>query len=279
LPGFTRQMAGDRDQSVADVFISYAAEDRRHAQSLAEVLTSQGHSVWWYRTMVPGDRFDEVIDTALKTSQAVVVLWSQASVQSAWVRDEASWARDHRRLIPAKVQRVEPPLGFRGIQTADLADWTGNPDAVKVAPLTQALERFQSSPAAVPGKDAIGTTSRREDTTQLRVASSAGSSWRAVKRRRKTRERAVELFLDSGTVLVEYRSRTVTSYTLHLNGRLAQSENWGYVLQRHEEDIDDGGTKRTLLVEADTRGVVDSIYKFRLTSMGRFFTPKDLTEH
>ena len=46
---------------MADVFISYAREDRAKAQQLAKVLEEKGWSVWWDPEISPGKTPDEVI--------------------------------------------------------------------------------------------------------------------------------------------------------------------------------------------------------------------------
>ena len=46
------------------------------------------------------------IDQALKHAEAVVVLWSEASLGSAWVQDEAAEGRDSDRLVPAMIDPV-----------------------------------------------------------------------------------------------------------------------------------------------------------------------------
>jgi len=111
-----------------DVFISYAKQDREHAATLAAALESHGWTVWWDRQIPPGRTFDEVIEAALTAARCVLVLWSEASVESRWVRAEASAAAERGILIPVFVESVEPPLEFRNIQAADLTDWSGNAD-------------------------------------------------------------------------------------------------------------------------------------------------------
>ena len=76
------------------VFLSYARDDVDAARQLAADLGQSGHDVWWDRHLHGGSRFDQEIEEALKKAQAVVVLWSAASVNSAWVKDEAAEARD-----------------------------------------------------------------------------------------------------------------------------------------------------------------------------------------
>jgi phage replication-related protein YjqB (UPF0714/DUF867 family) len=43
---------------MSDIFISYAKEDRGKAKDIAEALKQQGFSVWWDRSILPGETFD-----------------------------------------------------------------------------------------------------------------------------------------------------------------------------------------------------------------------------
>lgn len=108
---------------MARVFISYAREDLDQARRLADDLGEKGHSVWWDRHVHGGANFSAEIDRELKKAQAVLVLWSPASISSAWVQDEAAEGRDTGRLVPATLQSVKPPLGFRQLQCIDLTPW------------------------------------------------------------------------------------------------------------------------------------------------------------
>lgn len=51
---------------MADVFISYAREDRARAKRLAGALEARGLSVWWDREILAGQAFDEVIEAELR---------------------------------------------------------------------------------------------------------------------------------------------------------------------------------------------------------------------
>ena len=105
------------------VFLSYDRDDASAARIIATALEKAGHSVWWDLHVRGGAQFSKVIEEALKAADAVVVLWSARSIESAWVRDEAAAGRDTRRLIPATIDGIQAPLGFRQFQTIDLTDW------------------------------------------------------------------------------------------------------------------------------------------------------------
>jgi adenylate cyclase len=111
---------------VAKVFLSYAREDEAAANQLAEAIGRAGHDVWWDRHIQGGSRFSSEIDRELKSAEAVVVLWSAMSVESAWVQDEAAEGRDSNRLVPVSIGGSRAPLGFRQFHTVDLADWNGH---------------------------------------------------------------------------------------------------------------------------------------------------------
>ena len=112
---------------VSDIFISYASVDRERAKVVAEVLAARGLSVWWDRNIPPGRQFDEVIEEALDAARCVVVLWSQASTASTWVKTEAAEAMRGKALVPAIIEEgVRIPLEFRRLQAADLSRWKGD---------------------------------------------------------------------------------------------------------------------------------------------------------
>jgi hypothetical protein len=105
------------------VFLSYASSDRSTAQALASALSGRGWSVWWDRTILPGKKYDRVIEEALNSARCVVVLWSRESVESDWVKTEASEGARRGILVPVLIENVTIPLEFRRLQAADLVGW------------------------------------------------------------------------------------------------------------------------------------------------------------
>ncbi len=111
---------------MTDIFISYAKEDRERAGRLAGALESCGWTVWWDRKINAGQAFDQAIERELEAAKCVVVLWSQNSIASEWVKNEAALAAEREVLVPALIERVKLPLEFRRKQTADLVGWNGD---------------------------------------------------------------------------------------------------------------------------------------------------------
>jgi hypothetical protein len=111
---------------MADIFISYAREDRPWVEGLAKALVSEGYTVWWDWDLLVGKRYRETIENELSTAKAAVVVWSESSVHSDFVRDEAEDAQQRNILVPVLKEQVRPPAGFRQLQTAELIGWNGD---------------------------------------------------------------------------------------------------------------------------------------------------------
>ena len=109
-----------------DIFLSYNREDQVAARRFAEAFEAQGFSVWWDVTLRSGDAYDRVTEAALREAKAVVVLWSKKSVESRWVRAEATLANRNNTLVPAMIEPCERPIMFELTQTAELIHWRGD---------------------------------------------------------------------------------------------------------------------------------------------------------
>jgi TIR domain len=122
---------------MSDIFVSYANEDRLKAQILVQALEARGWSIFWDRKIPVGRTWHDSIGRELSEARCVVVLWSNASVESEWVREEADDARQRGVLMPVRIDNIQPPIGFRGIQAANLI-------GLNASEQTPALEGFAS---------------------------------------------------------------------------------------------------------------------------------------
>lgn len=130
---------------MARVFLSYARDDVEIAKQLAGLIGEAGHQVWWDREISGGTHFSSEIDKALQEAHAVLVLWTEASIKSAWVQDEAAEGRDSGRLVPAILNGVRPPLGFRQYQSIELGQWAGSGQPQQFNALLKAIEKSGDS--------------------------------------------------------------------------------------------------------------------------------------
>lgn len=153
---------------MADVFISYASEDRNRVRPLAEALQSRGFNVWWDRSLAAGHDYAAVIERELRAAKAVIVVWTQSAAASTFVRDEAGRARDDGRLVPVMLDRVDIPLGFGAFQAEDFTRWNGGANAPQMQILEEALK------AKIEGRDVDGgavARKRRRLMARIRVVS------------------------------------------------------------------------------------------------------------
>jgi formylglycine-generating enzyme required for sulfatase activity len=113
---------------MADLFISYKREDRERVSDFVQHVESAGFSVWWDQHITPEGEWDDTILEELEAASAVVVLWTEASIKSKWVRTEAHFGSKFKKLIPVRLADCDPPLAFRLNQTVNLAAWDGDED-------------------------------------------------------------------------------------------------------------------------------------------------------
>jgi len=83
--------------------------------------------------------FSKEIEAELQGAKAVVVAWTEPSIDSRWVADEAELAQRSGKLIPIRLDDLEPPIGFRQVQTIDFTSWDGEPGHVALQTLIEAV--------------------------------------------------------------------------------------------------------------------------------------------
>ena len=113
---------------MADVFVSYKAEDRRRVKPLVEALQADGFSVWWDEQIGGGAAWRHAIETELNAAKCVIVAWSKRSVgaEGTFVQDEATRAQQRHVYVPVIIDKVHLPLGFGETQALPLSGWHGD---------------------------------------------------------------------------------------------------------------------------------------------------------
>lgn len=112
-----------------DIFISYARSTAKEAQQIADALRALGYGVWRDDELPAHRAYVDVIEERLSDAKAVVVVWSVDAVKSQWVRSEAEVGRAAGTLVQLSIDGTSPHMPFSQIQCADLAGWSGQPDA------------------------------------------------------------------------------------------------------------------------------------------------------
>lgn len=163
---------------MAGVFLSYAREDTAKARQIAAALEKAGHSVWWDLHIQGGAEYGRVIEEALEKSDAVVVLWSERSVESAWVRDEAAAGRDKGCLIPVLLEPVNPPMGFRQYQNIDLSSWKGRGKPNRLREVLRSIDSMEVG--ALSGSHCAPALSRSRTSRTIPIALMVGLALAAI---------------------------------------------------------------------------------------------------
>lgn len=135
---------------MADVFISYSREDRPRAEQVANGLASLGVDSFWDTDIPPGQTWADYIETKLTQCKTVVVLWTEHSTKSQWVREEARMGRDKSKLIPVRLDASPAPFGFGEVQAADLSTWRGEPNHPEWIRFSSAVRNAIGAPMATP---------------------------------------------------------------------------------------------------------------------------------
>lgn len=159
---------------MADVFLSYAREDSARAEQVARGLEQAGLDVFWDNEIPPGTTWADYIEQKLTQCKALIVLWSEHSTKSQWVREEARMGRDKGVLIPVMMDNSTPPFGFGEVQAANLASWNGEVDHPGWRRFVDAVSGFsKAEPRAPAPQPAMSAPPRTAAASQPRPAVAA----------------------------------------------------------------------------------------------------------
>ncbi len=119
---------------VSLIYISYSREDVSVASNIAKFLENAGHDVWIDSNLNIGQSYERQIERQLEASDFVLVLWSEASIKSRYVREEAHYAENANKLIAIRLDDADPPLPFRHLHAITIRneyDFSEIADAVE----------------------------------------------------------------------------------------------------------------------------------------------------
>ncbi|MBT8279969.1 MAG: toll/interleukin-1 receptor domain-containing protein [Muriicola sp.] len=144
--------------SSASVFIMYSSKDSRQAHEFAEKLIDAGASVWIdtinLRDISEDQDEEEVMETALLDSEAVLILTSQNALNDQFVRNDKRFARENDKkmiLVTLEACDLTKKMRWRNHQTIE---YHKNEEAA----IDEILDLFNFKRKSVPA-----TTSEVED--------------------------------------------------------------------------------------------------------------------
>ena len=146
---------------MADVFLSYARSTERQAQAAAAALRALGYSVWFDEDLPSHRAYADVIEEQIAAARALLVIWSADAARSQWVRSEADYARQGRKLVQLSVEAARLPMPFDQIQCADLVGWDGDPNDPAWRRVVASLAALVSGPTAPDPRPAAAAPALR----------------------------------------------------------------------------------------------------------------------
>lgn len=107
---------------MSHIFVSYSHKDQEYATQLAQTLEMEGYSAWIdNRGIDYGAHWPHIIQEALDSCVAFIVVMSPNSYQSEWVQNELSRAqRKQKPILPLLLDGDEPWLMVESKQYADV---------------------------------------------------------------------------------------------------------------------------------------------------------------
>jgi hypothetical protein len=92
------------------IFISYASADRDYVDRIISFLEAHHFRCWVsFRDVAVGENYQEAITRALRSAEALMVIFSSNANQSIEIQKELSLASRYKlRVVPLRMENVEP---------------------------------------------------------------------------------------------------------------------------------------------------------------------------
>ena len=223
---------------MSGVFLSYSRTDRVMAEQVVRGLRSLGVDVWWDQDM-PGVAWQQELERQVTELSALVVIWTPASTNSEYVRDEARLALSRHKLVNALHGVPAPPFPFDRINGLPIDDWNGLDSHGGWSRLVATLEEFLVKAGVVKDGDLTDALARREQAlhdAQANAASAEEAFQEAKAREGETKEAASAAKLAFDAAEAQFQ-------------RVAEMRVSATVLHAAQSDLD---ASRTAMEAADT---------------------------
>lgn len=128
------------------IFISYSSKDKKIAFELVDYLESNGVKCWIApRNIVSGHDYTDTIDDAIKHCDGIVLIFSNFSAKSIWVKKEITLGVSHQKnVIPFKITNTETDGGFNFmLNNLQWIDGTSHP-VEKFPEIIEGLKRYDA---------------------------------------------------------------------------------------------------------------------------------------
>ena len=125
---------------MSDVFLSYAREDEEFAHRVVAALEKENIRIWWDKKIPARVNWMEYLEKRILKSKVTLVIWSEHSKKSKFVREEVNLAVQHEKLVQVLINGCQPPFGLATEQAPDLTDWMGQPDQLEWLTTVEAVK-------------------------------------------------------------------------------------------------------------------------------------------
>jgi TPR repeat protein len=141
-------------------FISYASEDRLHAQAVCALLESCGTTYWIAPDSIGlGESFTRAISQAIRESVVVLLVFSRASDASKHVMREIELAHKHQKtVVPVRVEDHEPDNLEYQLGVSQWVDFYGERQPDGERKLKRFVAGLSASPVSTAPTDQKGAS-------------------------------------------------------------------------------------------------------------------------
>jgi len=130
---------------MADIFLSYCEKDEERLKPIFNNFKEIGWTIWTYvGNLAPGIDIQKTIEKQIELSKCVIVFWSNNSIESRFVKDEADRAIKQNKYLPVLIDDLVLPIGFGYIQAIQLKNWDYKQHNEYISLLNKVAEKLHS---------------------------------------------------------------------------------------------------------------------------------------